>query len=637
MNNYVPLHFHSYFSLLDSIAKPSKAIKKCKNNNITACACSDHGNLYAAVKFSELCHASSIKPILGVEAYISNFPATQQNEENRHLSHAVILSKNLQGWNNLIKLVSAANKPEHFYYKPRLDIDSLLSMASPNLIYIGGHLGSTISEIIFSDLNAACNAKDETDARQYLNKNCVEDVSNYLSKLKEVFGPENVFLEVQLIDSKVNPAVNLLAKGIRHIAEKTCTKCVGTPDAHYVNREDAEDQRVMLCTSLNTTFKKITPQHGLYSFFKNSNYFLPTYEEMLEFGNTEEELRNTLLVAEMCESYQITRPPILPKFKCPGDISPAEYLKGLCEEGWKKKIAGSGVNEALYRERLNFELQTLTEIGLSDYFLIVEDIARFAEQSNILMGASRGSAGGCIVLYLLNVTKIDPIKYDLMFSRFFNKGRVTQGKISLPDVDMDFESSGREKIIQYIKNKYGEDRVSHIITLGRAQGRGALKDVLRAHGVCSFDEMNRITEYIPDEAAISDELQAMKEEDKENGGDGEASIIMWALENQGEHIKQWAFLDENKKVCGPYAQYFEQAIRLEGTKKSQGKHASAVVIANQPLNEIVPMAYDTQTKSLICGMEGESVEACGGLKLDVLSVSVMDKIHKIIDLTGGKI
>lgn len=639
MNNiYTPLHIHDDISLLDSVAKPSKIIKKCKQNNFSACAVTNHGSVGSSVKFSKLCHDNNIKPILGIEFYVSSQSAKIKNEENRSLSHSLILAKNLAGWNQLIRLVSAANRPENFYYKPRLSLEEILEFANGSLIFFSGHLGSTIADNIFTDTNKASKCSTEEEARQYLNKECVRDVSKILDMVKDGFGKENVFLEVQLIDSKVNPCVNLLARGIRYIAEQTNTPLIATPDAHYVDREDAEDQRVLLCNSLNTTFNKITKEHGLYSFFKADNYFIPTYQEMVEFGNTEEELKNTLLIADMCENYKITRPPILPKFNCPNGLDSATYLKQLCEEGWRKKIEQrSDIDKTIYKDRLNYELNMLTNVGLSDYFLIVEDIIKYTKQNNILAGPGRGSAAGCLILYLLDVTKLDPIKYGLMISRFWNPGRSSPGKISLPDVDMDFEAGRREDIIKYITQKYGEDRVSHIITLGRLQGCGALKDVLRAYGACSFDEMNRMTKYIPNEAEISDELQAMKEEDKENGGDGEASIIRWALENQGQYLQQWAFIDTQGEISGPYAKYFKQAIRLEGTKKTQGQHASGIVVANESLSNLVPMVYNAKDGKQICGFDLNSAEDLGLLKIDVLSLSALDKIHKINDLMAGKL
>jgi DNA polymerase-3 subunit alpha len=230
------------------------------------------------------------------------------------------------------------------------------------------------------------------------------------------------------------------------------------------------------------------------------------------------------------------------------------------------------------------------------------------------------------------VTHIDPIEFDLLFERFYNAGRNTAERVSLPDIDMDFEIKQRSKVIEYIRERYGKDRVAQMLTFTRLQGRGALKDVFRAHAACSYDEMNLITKNIPDEAEISDQLQAMKELDKKAGGDGEASIIQWALENNAAELKQWAFLDDDGKMQGPFAKYFEQAIRIEGTKKSQSKHAAGIVIAQQPLAEVCPMVYDKSTQEMICGLEMNDLESMGHVKFDILGIAMLDKVHGILNL-----
>lgn len=207
-----------------------------------------------------------------------------------------------------------------------------------------------------------------------------------------------------------------------------------------------------------------------------------------------------------------------------------------------------------------------------------------------------------------------------------------KGRVSLPDVDMDFESAGRQVIFEYVKERYGDKNVSQMLTFTRLQGRGALKDVMRANASASFDEMNRITSFIPDEAEISDQLQIMKEADKKSGGDGKASIIQWALENHVDDLKQWAFIDENGKIQGPMAYDFAQAIRIEGTKKSQSKHAAGVVISQNNLSEVCPMVYDKTTNESIAGMEMSDLEKMGHVKFDFLSVAYLDKIHNILNL-----
>jgi DNA polymerase-3 subunit alpha len=225
-----------------------------------------------------------------------------------------------------------------------------------------------------------------------------------------------------------------------------------------------------------------------------------------------------------------------------------------------------------------------------------------------------------LVSYLLNITNIDPIKYDLLFERFYNAGRNTDTRISMPDIDIDVPMTKRDEIISYIKNKYGENKVSQMITFNTMKGRGALKEVLRVYGGLSFDEMNQITKNIPDEAKIADDLQEMKEET------GESSIIQWALENTPDKFKDWVKIDENNNITGLFAKRFEQAIRLEGTKCNQSKHAAGIAISANNLNEVCPMVYDTKTDSSIAGMEMQDLEALGIVKFDILGIGMLDKI-----------
>jgi DNA polymerase-3 subunit alpha len=409
--------------------------------------------------------------------------------------------------------------------------------------------------------------------------------------------------------------------------------------------EDANDQRVLLCNSLNTNFKEVSDKMvrgedvGLGTFFRSRNYHIPSYDEMIIGGNTPGELAETLELASMCEGYKLTGPPMLPQFPCPGGIPSKDYMRQLLDKGWgerwpkmQKVIEATHHTEEEYRARLESEFATLTNVGLADYFLIVDDIIKWARRQGQITGAGRGSAAGALTLYLMSVTHIDPIEFDLLFERFYNAGRNTPEHVSLPDVDMDFESKQRGKVIEYIRGRYGHDRVAQMLTFTRLQGRGAMKDVLRAHAACSFEEMNKITEHIPDEADISDQLQAMREIDKQEGGDGEASIIQWALENNVEELKQWAYLDDDNRVQGPFAKFFEQAIRLEGTKKSQSKHAAGIVIAQQPLADICPMIYDKSTGEMICGFEMSELEAMGHVKFDILAVSMLDKVHGVLNL-----
>ena len=296
----------------------------------------------------------------------------------------------------------------------------------------------------------------------------------------------------------------------------------------------------------------------------------------------------------------------------------------LFRSGWKEKIANIIPKEQhqVYVDRIKNELDVLQGANLSSYFLIVQDIVDYVRRNDWLPGPGRGSSAGCLVSYLIGITSIDPIKHNLLFERFFNPARAS----SMPDIDVDVPINKRENIIAYIKEKYGANKVSQMITYNTMKGRGALKEVLRVYGNISFDEMNRITKAIPDEAKIADELQEMKEET------GEASIIRWALENNVDKLKEWCYINEDNELSGPLAKRFEQAIRLEGTKSNQSKHAAGIVISVNDLSDVCPMIYDNKNDQLIAGMEMQDLESLGMIKFDILGIALLDKVMTISDL-----
>lgn len=616
--NYIPLHVHSTYSLLDGLSQPHQIAERCKEINAVACALTDHGNIAGAVKFYSAMKSAGIKPILGCELYICQKDPKIQTKENRGLSHFIVLAQNYQGWVDLIKIVSESNKAEHYYHKPRLDLENLGKFNNGNLLAIVGHLGSLLAEEILDNYE--------------LKPNWKELGINMIEKLKIIF-KDKVFLETQLIDSENLPVQTILTGAIRELGKITSTRIICTPDAHYCRKEDAIDQRILLCNNLKTTFPEISRKisHGedvpLSGFFTSDNYHIPSQEEIRNL-HTEEEILNTNYVANLIEDYDILSKPKLPQFKCPQGFNQDEYLRELCRHGWRDKIANIILKDEQqqYLDRIKYELDVLQGAGLSSYFLIVQDIVNHVRQNGWLPGPGRGSAAGCLVSYLIGITSIDPIKYNLLFDRFYNAGRNTKDRVSMPDIDVDVPINKREQIIQYIKDKYGHDKVSQMVTFNTIKGRGALKDVFRVYGNISFEEMNRITKNIPDEAKIADELQEMKEET------GEASIIRWALENNADKLKEWCYIDENNELQGPLAKRFEQAIRLEGTKSNQSKHAAGIAISSEPLRDICPMVYDSKNEQLIAGMEMQDLEGVGIIKFDILGVALLDKIMTIQDL-----
>ncbi len=616
--NYIPLHCHSMFSLLDGLSKPEQMAERCKSINATACALTDHGNIAGAVKFYSAMKKAGIKPILGCELYICEQDPSVQEKENRNLSHFLVLAQNYNGWQDLIKIVSESNKPEYYYHKPRLNLEKLSELNSGNLIAITGHLGSTLADAILDNYQLKSDWK--------------ELGIQHINKIKTLFN-NKVFLEAQLIDVENLPVQKILTDAIRVLGKETNTYVICTPDAHYCNREDAIDQRILLCNNLKTTFPEISRKISndeevpMGCFFTSDNYHIPSQEEMTAL-HTETEIKNTNYVANLVEDYDILSKPNLPPFECPKGYNPDEYLRQLCRDGWRDKIADNIPKEdqQIYVDRIKYELEVLQGAGLSSYFLIVQDIVNYVRKNGWLPGPGRGSAAGCLVSYLIGITSIDPIKYHLLFDRFYNSGRNTADRISMPDIDVDVPINKREVIIDYIKNKYGHDKVSQMVTFNTIKGRGALKDVLRVYGNISFEEMNKITKNIPDEAKIADELQEMKEET------GESSIIRWALENNVDKLKEWCYIDDNGELQGPLAKRFEQAMRLEGTKSNQSKHAAGIAISAQSLNQICPMIYDSKNGQPIAGMEMQDLESIGIIKFDILGIAMLDKIMTIEDL-----
>lgn len=540
------------------------------------------------------------KPILGIEFYACNQSATIQTPENRSTPHLPILAKNDQGWRQLVKLVSASNLKKHYYYKPRLSLEELSEFLDGSLIGFSGHLGSHMADAVLDNNNPR--------------ENWLELGIKKALYLQSIFGEGNFWLEVQLMDREHNPLQVTVADMIREISKQTGIACIGTPDAHYASKEQADDQRILLCANMKTTLKEASkPDFMLSGFFRSDNFHIPSYEEMVAYGHTQEELDNTVKIADQIEEYsEILKDPSIPVIFDQQFNSADEHLRHLCREGWKvliKDIIPKDKQQE-YVDRVNEELQILTEANLSGYFLICTDILNYARKKGWLPGIARGSAGGCLVSYLIGITGLDPVKYDLLFSRFFDSSR----KNSMPDIDMDIPVEHRNEIIEYIKEKYGEENVCQMATFSTLKGRGALQAVFKAYDTISVEEGNKITKCIEEEAKIADELKDM---------DYPSSII-WTLENT-KRLDEWCYYKDGN-LDGPMAAEFAQAIRIEGCKSNQSKHASGIVISPKPLAECCPMILDTKSKKPIAGLEMGDLEAIGMVKFDILGLALLDKV-----------
>lgn len=402
-------------------------------------------------------------------------------------------------------------------------------------------------------------------------------------------------------------------------------------DYHYAEPEDANLHRILLCSDMKTTLPKMRKKYQKgedfdnKQFFDFSHFFVPdktgATEVMLEDAQGLQDLDK---IYDECEDYNILSKPVLPKFETPNDESEKDYLRTLARQGWKKLLADKVTDEEgrqRYGDRFRKEFEVIEEADLFGYFLIVRDIINYAVEQGWMVGPGRGSAAGCLISYLIGITQIDPIEFDLLFERFYNSGRNTKDNVSLPDIDIDIPGKKRDEIIDYIKSKYGYENVSQMVTFGRLQGRSAIKEILRVNEACGFSVMNEITKYIPDEAAISDQLSQMDEEDR--------SIIRWALQNNSKELYDYCHINDKGHLEGDYAEYFEQAIKIEGTLKTQGKHAAGVVISANKLADVCPMVNSKSSKEKIAGLEMADLEALGHVKFDVLAINLLDKLMYI--------
>ena len=404
-------------------------------------------------------------------------------------------------------------------------------------------------------------------------------------------------------------------------------------DIYYTNKNQAPLHRILLCSKMKTTMPKVQKalanrepvENGV--FFESNDFYLKDNSEIAKILVEDPSMDAFEEIFDKCENYNILSQPILPRFQTPSGESQKDYLRTLAREGWQK-ILSHKINDddlkKVYGDRFRSEYAVIEEAKLFGYFLIVWDVINYCVSQGWTVGPGRGSAAGCLISYLIGITQIDPIEFDLLFERFYNAGRNTEDHISLPDIDIDVPGGKRDEIISYLKDKYGQNNVSQMLTFGRLQGRSALKEVLRVNNACGFSEMNEITKAIPDEAAISDQLAEMDEEDR--------SIIKWALLNNPDDLRDYCFVNDAGYLEGDYSEYFQQAIDIEGTFKTQGKHAAGVVISADELYKVCPMVNPKSGTEKIAGLEMADLEALGHVKFDVLGINLLDKLMMIKEL-----
>lgn len=577
---YVDLHRHSAFSLLDGAIKIPQMVEKTPY----AGALTDHGNMYGFFTYYKSMKAAGKQPIIGVEVYCASLvpdetnPYAQEYVKILKSNHLVLLAKNEKGVKNLYKLVSLAQN--HFYRRPHVTYE-LLREYGEGIIALSACLGGEIPRAI--------------------KKGNMELASKVIEELKSIFG-EDFYLEIQRHGIKEEEIVN---PKLIELSKKHNVKLVATTDSHYVNEEDAEMHEILLCMQ---TGKKINEDHKK---FDGTGYHLHTEEEMEQkFCDLPEALANTVEIAEKCKDVYVQHGKIfMPKFPIPVPFNTdAEYFKYLVEKGFKERFEGtSKFNDPVYKERINYEMDIILQMGFPSYFIIVWDFINFAKTNGIKVGPGRGSAVGSLVSYCLKITDLDPIPLDLLFERFLNPERV-----SMPDIDIDFQDDRREEVINYVKSKYGEDSVCGVLTLGSMAAKAAIRDVART---LDYDTAfaDRLAKMIPNEVKMT-----LEKAEKANP-------------EFAEIIKK----DSDAKYV------VDMAKKVEGLFKNASQHACAVVIAPQAVREFLPTTFlakekdkeDTMAgeKSLTTQVLKDEVEELGLLKMDFLglkTMTVLDYVEK---------
>ena len=572
-DNFVHLHVHSEYSLLDGACKISDLVEKAVQLKMSALALTDHGNMFGAIDFYEAAKSRGIKPILGYEAYVAQHSRLDKESKNgkEKLGHITLLAENNEGYRNLLKLTTSAYL-EGFYYKPRID-KALLKTLSKGIICLSGCMTSEIN--------------------RYLTNNRPEEALSVAKEYRDIFGPDHFFLEVQ--NNKLEQQAGLVS-GAVEIGKKLGIPLVATNDIHYMNMDDATAHDALLCIN---TGKHLSDVQRL-KFGTNEFYFKNFQEMNTIFQNLPEAIENTVKIADRCNVEMTFGKLHLPKFTPPQGMTNNAYLRKLCDEGATQKYGSITQN---IRERLDYELEVIESTGFVDYFLIVWDFIHFAIEQRI-PATGRGSGAGSLVAYVLKITNIDPIENDLLFERFLNAER-----ISMPDLDIDFCAEGREKVIQYVRKKYGGDsNVAQIITFGTMKAKAVIRDVGRVMNI-PLSEVDKVAKLIPNTINITLK-QALEQEP-----------ALKALYDNEKHIHE----------------LFDISKKLEGLCRHASVHAAGIVISDEPLTEYVPLAKsgDVVTTQFY---DEILVDKIGLLKADFLGVrklTVIDKALKLIRETTG--
>jgi DNA polymerase-3 subunit alpha len=578
--SFVHLHNHTHYSLLDGLTQLDELIDRAKSEGSPAVAITDHGTMYGVIEFYQKCKKAGIKPIIGVETYLapkSRFDKLNRSDAKNY--HLILLAKNETGYKNLIKLISAAHL-EGFYYKPRIDWE-LLEKYHEGLIASTACLGGEIAQYIL--------ASDFVGAKKRI------------LEYNTLFGQDNFYLEI--MDHPELEGQVRVNNALIEFSKELGIPLVATNDIHYLKKEDAEAQDILLCLQNK---KKITDTDRM-SMIGHGDYSMRSNAEMIEaFKDTPEAITNTLKIAEMC-NLEIELGKIqLPYFDVPSGYDGNSYLRHQCEIGLKLRypdLQKDSDEAKIIYDRMNFELSVVSKMGWPDYFLIVADFVNWAKDDGVVVGPGRGSAAGSLVCYLTGITNLDPLKYDLLFERFLNPER-----ISMPDIDMDFSDIRRNDVLSYVAKKYGEDHVSQIITFGTMAARAAVRDVGRVLDY-PYDFCDSLAKDIPMFTKLAE-----------------------AISTVPELKEKYAKNSDAKRVL-------DYALRLEGVARHSSTHACGVLITKNPLTDYTPIQYASSAdKSIVSQYSAHPIEDLGLLKMDFLglkNLTIIEAALKIIKNTRG--
>ena len=574
--HFTHLHLHTEFSLLDGAIKLDRLINFAKEHKLKALAITDHGNIFGAVKFFQKCKQAGIKPIIGMEAYLTEDVAIK-NADNKYY-HLIILVQNEIGYKNLCKLIAFSFK-EGFYFKPRIDY-AALEKYSEGLIVTSACLGGHIPQL--------------------LKQGDMKGVQEHIAWFLRVFGKDRFYLEVQPEDQEEQKVRN---KQLYQLAQDYNLNLIAAGDCHYPTLDDHTAHEVML--NIQTHGKLSDPDRYT---FGDCRTYMRTPEEMLtEFKEHPEAIWNSGKIADMCNFEFEMGKLHFPHFPVPDGYTQDSYFTHLCKVGLKKLFDEGYIlleKQQEYTQRLQLEIDLIIKMGYVGYFLVVSDFIQWAKRQEIPVGPGRGSAAGALVAWALQITNIDPIKYNLLFERFLNPERV-----SMPDIDIDFCIEGREKVIDYVRDFYGHDNVCQIITFGTMMAKGVLKDVARVLSI-PFEDANALTALIPNQLNIT--LDEAKEQEP----------------------RLQEMIDSNPQV----AELFSIAQRLEGLTRHASKHAAGIVISPERIDDVLPVYIPAKTNDLVTQYAMTELESIGFLKMDFLglkTLTLIDKTLKMVQKNHG--